>query len=53
MRKLKKKRIIITLEIKICLLKIEKEYTSYYNRKIFLNHLINRIEELENLNLNK
>ena len=33
----------------------EKEYTKnyYYKRKTLLNNLINRVEELENVSLNK
>ena len=41
-----KKLIMLTTETKICQMKIEKE-------KKLLNHLINRVEDLENVSLNK
>ena len=53
MRKLKKE-IMLKLETKICQMKIEKkkEYMrNYYCKKKLLNHLINRVEELESASL--
>lgn len=48
---------MLTLPIKLCQLKIEKEKNnmkSYqYKRKNLLVHLINRVEKLENGSLNK
>lgn len=56
MRKLKK--LSLKLEIKNCQMKIEKEKKEYvryyyYTKPKLLNHLINRIENLENFSLNK
>lgn len=48
---------MLTLRIKICQLKIEKEKNNMknyqYKRKNLLVHLINRVEKLENGSLNK
>ena len=52
MKKLKKD---IVLNIKIEEIEKKKEYmkNDYYKRKHLLNHLINCVEELENISLNK
>ena len=47
-----KKEIMLTIEIKIHQIRIEKEKkeymrNDYYKRKSLLNHLINCVEELE------
>ena len=52
MRKLKNESMLI---IKICLMKIEveKDYRRYYYHKVkkLLDHLINRVEESDNVSL--
>ena len=52
-----KKEITLTLEVKICQMKKEKkkEYMTNYNyvKKIFLNHLIKSVKELEKVSLDK
>ena len=51
-----KREIMLTIEIKIWQMKIEKEKkylkNDYNKRKKLLNHLINCLQELENINLN-
>ena len=49
---------MITTETKICYMKIEKEQKQYmrsyyYKRKNLLNHLINCVEESENVSQHK
>ena len=53
-----KKEIMLTIELKICHMQIEKEKGNVreiiiIKEKIQLNNLINCVKELENLSLNK
>ena len=50
MKKLRKE-IMLTLEIKVCQMKIEKEKKEYMKKLII--HLINCVDKLENISVSK
>ena len=54
-KKTKKKQMMLDLEIEVCQTQIDKVYIKYYccKWKNLLNYLVNGIEELKNVCLNK